>query len=297
MTPTVDFEPAGKIAIGNRLGEGIVWDAQSEAFLWTDIEGRTLFRLSWPAMRLEQFPLPWRLGSFALTARPGEIVAAFEHGFARYEFETDRCEWVCRPPLPHGVRFNDGRVDRRGRFVAGTMVEDPGKAGGVAAGALYRLEASGHATTLIEGIGISNALCWSCDGSTMYHADSHTAQLNAYPYGQVLGKPRLVKQLVPPAVPDGATVDADDRLWVALWGGGRVVAFSPAGTELAALPLPASQPACVAFGGRELDILAVTSAHHGLDPRRRSQEPDAGDVFFFRTTARGLEECRHQLCR
>ena len=98
------FEPAGQVSVSNRLGEGIVWDARSDAFLWTDIHERLLFRLLWPSLRLEQFALPFRLGSFALTGEPSRIVAAFESGFAHYDFETAACEWICRPSLPAGVR-------------------------------------------------------------------------------------------------------------------------------------------------------------------------------------------------
>lgn len=286
------FEPAGQVSVSNRLGEGIVWDARSDAFLWTDIHERLLFRLLWPSLRLEQFALPFRLGSFALTGEPSRIVAAFESGFAHYDFETAACEWICRPSLPAGVRFNDGRVDPAGRFVAGTMVEDGAAAGGPTAGVLYRLEPSGAVTTLVERIGITNSLCWSPDGSTMYHADSTVGVLNAYEYGDLLGPRRDIVSLEAPAVPDGATVDADGRIWVALWGGARVAVYSPAGVALGEIPVPVSQPTCVALGGAGLDVLAVTSAYDGLAPANRALEPAAGNLFLFRTTSRGLEEGR-----
>lgn len=292
MTDALCIEPAGRVAVGNRLGEGIVWDSRSSAFLWTDIKERRLFRLFWPSLKLEQFTLPHRLGSFALTEDAGQLVAAFEQGFARYAFESDRCEWICRPPLPPGVRFNDGRVDRAGIFVAGTMVEDAGVSGNAKAGELYRLEQSGEATRLLTGIGISNALCWSPDGSVMYHADSTEGILNAYEYGDRPG-PRLpLTQPPAPAVPDGATIDADGRIWVALWGGAQVAVYSPDGALLDHLSLPVSQPTCVALGGEAFDILAVTSAHDGLSGAKRADEPEAGNLLLFRTAVRGLDECR-----
>ncbi|MFC4296325.1 SMP-30/gluconolactonase/LRE family protein [Novosphingobium tardum] len=291
-TASFCLEPAGRVAVSNRLGEGIVWDSLSEAFVWTDIHERLLFRLHWPSMRLEQFSLPLRLGSFALTRDPSRILAAFEIGFAWYDLESGSCDWICRPALPRGVRFNDGRVDRKGRFVAGTMVEDARAAGSPTAGMLYRLESSGEVTELLDGIGITNSLCWSPDGLTMYHADSTVGVVNAYDYGAQLERRREVARIMPPGVPDGATVDAEGRIWVALWGGGCVATYSPDGLLLDNIPVPVSQPTCVALGGQDLDVLAITSAHDGLPQTARSRETDAGGVFFFRTSTRGVEECR-----
>ncbi|WP_195908616.1 SMP-30/gluconolactonase/LRE family protein [Novosphingobium sp. Gsoil 351] len=274
------------------MGEGIVWDSLSESFLWTDIHKRKFYRLQWPTMRLEQFSLPHRLGSFGLTRLPNLILAAFEAGFASYDFERETCEWICRPVLPPGVRFNDGRVDRAGRFVAGTMVEDPVAAGSPTAGALFRLETSGRVTELLSGIGITNSLCWSPDGSIMYHADSTVGALNAYDYGTQCDWRCELSRAHAPSTPDGATVDAQGRIWVAMWGGARVAVFAADGTLLDQLPVPVTQPTCVALGGQELDVLAVTSAHDGLNSVSLAKETAAGDVFFYRTAIQGLEECR-----
>ncbi|WP_423140779.1 SMP-30/gluconolactonase/LRE family protein [Parablastomonas sp. CN1-191] len=286
------LEPCGQVAVGNRLGEGIVWDCVAGAFVWTDIHERRLFRLSWPGRELEEFALPHRLGSFALTSQPACILAAFEQGFAWYDLESTRCDWIARPQLPPGVRFNDGRVDRAGRFVAGTMVEDPVAAGSRRAGALFRLEETGVTTRLLDGIGITNALCWSPDGGTMYHADSTVGVLNAYEYGAPPMPRRAITAVAAPAVPDGATVDAKGRIWVALWGGAAVGIHSAEGAMLETIDVPVSQPTCVALGGPDMDILAVTSAHDGLTRADREREPGAGNVFFYATTANGLPECR-----
>ena len=88
------------------------------------------------------------------------------------------------------------------------------------------------------------------------------------------------------------TIDADGRIWVALWGGAQVAVYSPDGALLDHLSLPVSQPTCVALGGEAFDILAVTSAHDGLSGAKRADEPEAGNLLLFRTAVRGLDECR-----
>ena len=289
MSPSsrIGFAPLATIDVGNTLGEGVVWQAQGSAFLWTDIEGRSLHRLEWPGLRHSRFDLPYRLCSFAITRDETEIVAAFEMGIALYDFTDGSIEWLARPELPVGVRFNDGRCDRTGRFVVGTMVEDHDTTAPSASGTLARLEPSGTLTTLLTGISISNALCWSPDGAKMYHADSPTGQLRAYDYPSVKPTGVGLSRYDGGMVPDGACVDAEGRIWVAAWGGSAVIVHSPDGAILDRIPVPARQPTCVAFGGSDLDILSVTSATQGIAPQDRQKD---GALHLFRVEARGILE-------
>ncbi|MFM9829646.1 MAG: SMP-30/gluconolactonase/LRE family protein [Sphingomonas sp.] len=284
------------IWVGDQLGEGVVWDDRAGAFRWTDIEGRRLHRLDWPSQTLSSIDLPHRLGSFALTDADDTIIAAFEHGFAHYNLLTGAVDWIAQPDQPPGVRLNDGATDRTGRFLAGDMVEDPAAAGGAHAGKLYRLEEDGQLTVLVDGVGISNALCWSPDGTTMYHTDSRRAVVHAYDYGAAgatNGRPIIT--CPPSAVPDGATVDSAGRLWLARWGGAAVTVHAADGTQLGAAPVPAQQVTCPAFGGAALDVLAVTSAWLGKDETARSADPQAGHLFVYQTDATGIAPARVKL--
>lgn len=286
------IRPIAEIPVRDLLGEGIVWDDVTQAFVWIDIEGRRLHRLAWPSLQLESFTTPFRIGSFALTETAGLIVAAFEQGFARFEFASGAWAWIARPDLATGVRFNDGRVDRQGRFVAGTLVESGEESGKVPAGKLYRLERDASVTTLVEGLSIPNALCWSPDGQTMYHTDTLSHTLTAYDYGDGATGGRPFASLPKGHGPDGATVDAESRIWVALWGGARVAVFGPDGSTLGEVAMPVTQPTCPALGGSNLDILAVTSASAGLSESELAAQPSAGNLFLFEVPATGLREHR-----
>jgi sugar lactone lactonase YvrE len=278
----VRAEPLAVIPVANLLGEGIVWDARGQAFVWTDILASRLYRLVWGIDTPTIIDLPERLGSFALTDDPAVIIAAFASGFARYHLETGQCEWLARPELPPGVRFNDGRTDRLGHFVAGTMVEDADRAGGTDRGVLYRLEDDNSLSELHRGFHISNSLCWSPDGRSMYHADSPAQAITAYGYDSAGARYQRVLASFDVGHPDGATVDAAGRIWVAMWGAGCVNVLDPAGARLMTIPLGASQPTCPALGGPNLDILAVTSARTDLSDAALANEPDAGAGGMFR---------------
>ena len=160
-------------------------------------------------------------------------------------------------------------------------------------GCLYSIDGSGMVRCHAEGLRISNGLCVSPDGSLLYFTDTPTRTICSYELNEpegTLGRRRVFAQTPSGALPDGATVDADGCVWSAHWGAGRVVRYTPDGRIDRTIELPTCQPSCVCFGGPDLDILCITTAREGLDPSRLSNEPNAGDVFLYRTGAQGLPE-------
>lgn len=281
------------IPLGNELGEGILWNDLEERFYWTDIQGSKLWNCKPDGGELNFLSLPARLASFALTDHPGKILAAFDRGLAVLSVVDGLVEWLCKPDLPSGVRFNDGRVDRSGRFIVGTMVEDQIAAGGDNLGCLYRFEADGSLRELLSGIAISNGLCFSPDGNWLYHADTPTRRLLAYSYeAEIPNSPRLVREFKEGEGPDGACVDSEGNIWIAIWGGGRVECLTPYGETLRVIKVDAMQPTCPAFGGSDLSKLAITSAWEGLAASRASRPERAGDVFLVNSGVRGIAEPR-----
>lgn len=281
------------IPCGNELGEGILWDDLDGRFYWTDIQGSELWCSKPDGTQLSSLALPARLASFALTDRPGVILAAFDRGIATFSMIDGRIDWLCEPDLPKGVRFNDGRVDRAGRFVVGTMVEDDRAAGGANLGCLYRLEADGSLSELLSGITISNGLCFSPEGNVLYHADTPTRRLFAYSYDNgTPTSPKLIKEFSDGEGPDGACTDSEGNIWIAIWGGARVECLTPQGETLRVVEVDAMQPTCPAFGGPDLSKLAITSAWEGLATSRDDRPEHAGDVFLLNSSVRGLPEPR-----
>ncbi len=185
------------VPVGNTLGEGILWDG-TRAW-WTDIQERRLFRYDPRTRRTESFGLPERLGSFGLVEGSDAIVAAFESGFAFFRTETGECEWIARPAhAAANIRFNDGRVDRQGRFWAGSMVEGEG----APRGKLYRLEHGKAPAVCLDNIAISNSLCFAPDGVTLYFADTPRRRILRYDLDPVTGaisNPRIFAE-----TPEGA---------------------------------------------------------------------------------------------
>jgi L-arabinonolactonase len=289
------MKPVDILGSRNILGEGILWDSQRQRLCWTDIPGRELYRYDWSGGTMEVLDTPDRIGSFGLIAGEDRLITAFANGIALYDLRTGAIEWLARPEaIVPGIRFNDGRVDRRGRFWTGTMVEHDASP---ARGCLYSMDASEGLRCHIGDVRISNGLCTSPDGKLLYFADSPTRTIYVYdlrePEG-TLGPPRLFATTPAGAVPDGATVDADGCVWSAHWGGGCVVRYTPQGRIDRTIATPASQPTCPCFAGPNLDILCVSSAREGLTESTLQSEPHAGAVFLYRTGVQGLAEPEYQ---
>jgi len=280
--------PIDAIKVGNTLGEGVLWDVETQSLWWTDIEERSLYRYDWNRRILDRHATPERLGSFGFIQGSGRLIAAFESGFSFFDPSSGATDWLARPEVGRpGLRFNDGRVDRQGRFWAGSMAESEAAAG---QGSLYRLDGNGRVSRQETGITISNSICWSPDGSVFYFADTprRTIWHYACDAGGAISNRRVFAETPPGAFPDGATVDAEGFIWCAHWGAGQVVRYAPDGRIDRRLEVPARQPSCVALGGPDLDLLFVTSARIDLN----DAAPGDGDVFITQAGVRGLPENR-----
>lgn len=278
------------VACGNTLGEGVLWDDRSQVIWWTDIQESLLYRYDWQSRRLQSFGMPERLAAFGLVEDSQQLVAAFESGFAFLNPLDGRIEWITRPLAGKtGMRFNDGRIDARGRFWCGTMMEDKGE-GIDAVGSLYCLKPDGCLSQHVQGIRIPNAICWSPDITRMYLADSLKHKIDVFDFdapSATLSNRRLFAKTADDIFPDGAVTDAEGFLWNAQWNGRRVVRYAPDGREDIIMPLPVSQPTCVTFGGPDLDHLFITSAREGLSAAELEAQPLAGNLFIYKTGIKG----------
>ena len=282
-----------EIAIDSRatLGEGPVWDEQRQLLLWLDILPGLVHRFDPATGSDDAFRVGKPVGSAGLR-RGGGLVLAVEDGFALLDKDWQRvAQAVVEHPGPR-ARFNEGKCDPAGRFLAGAMAYDltPG------AGSLYRLDPDLTVTKLLDGVTISNGLTWSADGTTMYYIDSPTQGVDAFDYdpgtGRLANRRRIVDIPAAAGLPDGMTIDAEGCLWVALYGGAAVHRYTPEGRLDTTLSFPGTNITCPVFGGPRFGLLYVTSARDGLDERQLAAQPHAGAVFTADVGAQGLPGLR-----
>jgi len=283
----------GKGAI---LGECPIWDDEARALYWIDCRAPALHRLDphdrFGSGAVTSVPVAETIGSFALS-KGGGAVAALASGFHVLDLETGATEPIGDPePDRPDNRFNDGRVDRAGRFWAGTM--NRRHAGPT--GTVYRLDPGGTITPQFGGVTVTNGIAFSPDGRRLYFADSPTGTILAFDLEPETGALSNRRVFVPPEAapgfPDGAAVDAEGHLWSARWLAGCVARFDPAGRLVQTIAVPVARVTCCAFGGPDLQTLYITTASQGSLKDGPPPEPLAGGLFAAHPGVAGLAEER-----
>jgi sugar lactone lactonase YvrE len=244
------------------LGESPVWLAAEARLAFVDITGRRLHRFDPASGAFSSDAVDEDIGCIG-PARDGGFVAGTRSGLWLLDAHGAKLRLLAaNPENPATNRFNDGHVDPRGRYFAGT-VDEP-KAGGCAG--FYRLDRSGL-TRIVGGLMTSNGAAFSPDGRTLYHSDTPRFVIWRWDYDPEIGAAENQREFVrlePTADdrgrPDGAAVDADGCYWSALYAGGRIHRYDPDGVLMKAYPLPARKPTMPAFGGPDMKTLFVTTA-------------------------------------
>ncbi|MCP4701777.1 MAG: SMP-30/gluconolactonase/LRE family protein [Gammaproteobacteria bacterium] len=277
---------------GTMLGESPLWCAETNSLLFVDIKHPGI--LSWhPGGRTAHYRMPTDIGCI-VHRQSGGLVAALRTGIAFVTLDPLVIELVL--PLEtdlHGNRFNDGKCDSQGQLWLASMddaVCDP-------SGAIWRISANLSAARMGGGYVVGNGFGWSPDNSIMYFTDSENRTIFSFPFDSASGSlgERCVFATVPDdaGYPDGLTVDCNGYVWSVHWDGARITRYRPDGSVDRVIAAPVPRPTSLAFGGKDLDRLFVTSALIGLDKKELARAPLSGSLFEVDTAGvRGRVEPR-----
>lgn len=268
---------AAATAPGFELAEGVIWDDAAALVRWVDIWAGDVWSAALEGDALAgvtAVSIGQTAGAVAL-AEDGGLLVAGARGLVTIapggavsggpDLLGDRTE----------VRFNDGSIDPQGRFVVGTLAL--GEPTGTET--LLRVSANGDVETVRRGIRLSNGVAFSPDGATIYHVDTLAGTVSSHSYSPGpfdRDEPWVTVIDDFPHFPDGLIVDSEGMLWVAQWGGGRVLRYSPGGELAASVTVDAAQASCMGFVGPKLDRLAITTATEGL-----TEVTDLGGSLFL----------------
>ncbi|WP_426339559.1 SMP-30/gluconolactonase/LRE family protein [Pseudoduganella sp. S-14] len=279
------------------VGESPTWHAGEGAWYWVDIPARRIWRLDHASGATRFWKAPEMVACLS-PAACGGFIAGMETGIFHLVLQDDgsvSAQRLAAPPaseLGQGMRFNDGRCDRQGRFWAGTMFMD--MAAERAVGQLYRYTAAeGLSAPFVSGMLTQNGTAFSPRGDVMYLSDSHPKRrmVWAFDYDIGSGTPhnkRIFLDLgAQKGRPDGAAVDADGCYWTCANDGGLLQRYTPGGALDRAIALPFAKPSMCSFGGPDLSTLLVTS----IDPGNAGDDWP-GSVLLLRPGAQGLADVR-----
>jgi sugar lactone lactonase YvrE len=261
-------------------GENPMWDPARQVLHYIDNSGRKVHTYDPASGASRTLDMPAVITTLVLR-RGGGAVVTLRSGIHFLDLDTGQLELVQPLPDPPPHVFNDGKVDDRGRFVIGASTAnfaDPGPEGG-----LFRLDPDHSLTRLDAGVHFSNSPCWSPDGATFYFSDSWLNTTYAYDYdvetGGVSNRRTFVNTSDLGGVPDGATVDAEGLVWIAVFRAGKVAAYRPDGGLERVVDMPVRLVSSVAFGGAGFDRLYVTSIAHDIaGGAGRDHQPATDDL-------------------
>ena len=270
-------------------GEGSIWHPDRNTLFWVDIEGKTLYEYIPDLQNCRSWQFD-RMVSTVVPETDSTVVVALQNEIIRVNLTDGNTASIAPIPDNNGkIRCNDGKCDPEGRLWIGTM----GFGAPKGAGTLYCVLPDGTISTKLQKVTISNGIVWTSNKRFMFYNDTPTGKIARYRYdpdnGDILFDGIAVDLPEGTGAPDGMTIDSQDHLWVAQWGGYGVYCYNPyTGELLAKVDVPAPNVASCAFGGKKLDTLYITTARAGLSEEQLRQYPLSGSVFCCKPGAKGV---------
>lgn len=270
------------------IGENPLWHPVDRKLYWCDIPLGRLCRFNAETHTTELLRDGTidgtQLGGFTIQ-QDGSLLLFMDGG--RIDRWTESASETLIPALPgHArMRFNDVIADPLGRVFCGTLSVD-----GRRSGNLLRLDLDVSLVPVLDGVQCSNGMAFSRDGRHFFHTDSLRRTITRFDYdvasGSITNPVVWINTSEADGLPDGVTIDAEDNLWSAQWGGGCVISYTPEGREQRRIVLPVDRVTSLTFGGDDLRTLFVTTS--GDD--HAAQNPLAGAIFTVNLTVPGVPE-------
>ncbi len=272
------------------LGEGPLWHSGRQSFFWVDIEKGNLFEYHGATGVTSTRNFPHRL-AVVLEGKDGNLILGLDRRLARFDLETEELEWLCG--VEEGLplhRFNDGKVDPKGRIWIGTLSTLFTEG----AGSLYRVGRDLQPIARLSNLTICNGMAWTEDKKTFYFIDTPTRQVREFDFdlesGQIEFRRVAVEVPAELGFPDGMCIDRDGMLWIGHYGGSGVFRWNPkTGQLLVKIELPVPHVTSCCFGGENLDTLLITTAQENLSAEQLEKYPQSGDAFLVKVTEPGFK--------
>ncbi len=268
-----------KLAAENALvGEGPVWDTESQTLYWVDIQGGRFWNFDPSTGENTLLHEGYNIAGVTRNRRGGLTVGTWE-GVQLWNSDDDFV-WLHKGEIDgHPIKLNDITVGPDGSLYGGS--------GHLDSCTLFRFKPDGTAEIIDDGIELCNGMGFSPDLRTFYSTDTPKHEIYKWDHnlvtGEISNKKVFTTIPVDLGIPDGMTVDAEGFVWSAIWYGGMVVRFDPDGKEERRVEFPAAQTSSAMFGGKDLNELYVTTATFGTgDPQLTGWEPPNFNLDSYR---------------
>ena len=266
-----------------------LWHPEEKVLYWLDIPNAKLFRYNPATTNVDTFDTGTPTGGITIQ-EDGALLLFMAQGAVKLWRDGKTETIINNIPQEADSRFNDVIAAPLGRVFCGTL-STPDHAG-----TLYRLDPELALIPVADQVGTSNGMAFSPDRKFFYHTDTRKHTIYRYNYEEVTGELTNKTDFIVvddgPSRPDGLTIDSEGSLWSARWDGYSIVKYSPDGTELERIALPARKVSSLTFGGESYNDLYITTA--GGDDRIANGST-AGSLFRIQCDTPGLPEFRSRI--
>ena len=265
------------------VGEGPIWNEIKDSLYYTNAYGKELCVYDFKTQDLKVRTLPFDAAAFAFDRKNNLLVS---HSQGVHILGKDNSLIPIYDETRYQICFaNDMKIGPDGAVYVGTQ---SGKRKGVSDkidGKLYRISACGEVSVQLDGLTLSNGMEWSIDETKFYHTDTPTRLIKEYNFDKSTGEISFTGRQVRVDGVDGFTIGKDDCLYVSCWGQACIAVVDTKTMQVVKrIDVPCKIPSSCCFCGKNMDILAITTASKNLDVET---DENAGFTFLYQSETRG----------
>ena len=249
------------------IGEGPIWNEKEGRLYFTNGFQKEICWYDFASDELGVRTLPFGVSAMAFD-KENRLIVSHAAGVSILNDDDTLT------PLYHAEKYKikyagDMKVGPDGAIYVGTVSEKFWGISEKVDGKFYRISTDGEVTVLLNELCLSNGFDWSIDEKMLYHADTGSHIIKEYFFDKNTGKIEFSGRQVCVEGVDGLTIGQDNCLYISCsWR--KYVAVVDCATMgiQSVIPFKDSFPMSCCFCGKDMDILAVTTASDTADLER-----------------------------
>ena len=271
------------------LGEGTLWVKEHNSIYFVDIKKKKIHILNVKNKKRKVIKVNKQIG-FIAHIKKNIFILGLEREIRIVNLKSKKVikSIVIEEDLSNN-RINDGKTDPKGRLWFGTM-DNPERS--IKNGSLYCLDKDLIIHKVDTGYFITNGPAF-LNENNFYHTDSRRRiiyKLKINKYLKIIKKEVFIKLNSKDGSPDGMTLDRNKNLWVATYGGAKLLVFNKNGKLKHTVKFPAKNITNCTFGGKNNTEIFVTTAKKSMNKSELQRYSFSGSLFSVKSNIKGLNQ-------
>lgn len=261
--------------IKSDLGEGVYYDQISGTLFWVDINNNKIH--SSKSSRITTYSLDKQVSAI-VGFREENLFVICSDGVFKFNLNTKNFIKLCAIPaqyLKENYRTNDGTMIHEGNFIFGIMDKNANKPGAVI------ISNKDEHKVVDTDICIPNSFIVSQENEILI---SDSIKNIIYKYNFSKEWTSLIKRSVwadfssKQYVPDGGCIILDNRIFIAIWDGHKIIELDINGNIIDEIVLPVPRPTSCTYDKNKKHLF-VSSAREGLSTKDLEAYPLSGSIL------------------